>query len=377
MRLGFDLRPFLKEETGVGIYYRNLLFELAQIDRENEYFLFSSSLKDDFPQEKVPPFARGHFRHFRFPVKAVNFFWYELGWPRLDIFFQQELDLTHSPTPLPLPTMGKKIITIHDLFFVDFPQRANRDARVHFQKKIKKALQEADGIITVSHFSKKAILERFPVEEKKIEVIHLGLSSRYLEEISLFEIETIKRKYHLFSPFILFVGAFESRKNLPHLVEAFARVREKDKELHLVLVGREGGDSENIRQAMARYGLESSIKILGYIPENDLRCLYRAAKAFVFPSYCEGFGIPLLEAMASSLPIAASRASSIPEVARDAALYFEPEDTEDMAEKVVLILKDEKLRQELVARGKKRASDFHWRTTALRTLSFYYQLLGK
>ena len=120
MRIGFDVRPFLKEETGIGIYFKNLLFSLSQIDQDNEYYLFSSSFKDRFLTHKIPPFSRMRFRDFPIPVKAVSFFWNKLGWPPLDYFFKTGLDLTHSPSPLILPTKGKKVITVYDLFFMDF-----------------------------------------------------------------------------------------------------------------------------------------------------------------------------------------------------------------------------------------------------------------
>src|SRR4030042_1056628 len=124
MRIGFDLRSFLKEETGVGVYFRNLLRELAAVDRENEYFLFSSSWKDRFPPERLPGFARQRFRDFRLPVRLVNFLWYRIGWPTLDSFFRARLDLTHSPVPLHLPTRGRKVITVCDLFFLEPPALA-------------------------------------------------------------------------------------------------------------------------------------------------------------------------------------------------------------------------------------------------------------
>ncbi|MCX6559940.1 MAG: hypothetical protein NTZ26_05435, partial [Candidatus Aminicenantes bacterium] len=115
MRIGFDLRPFLKEETGVGVYLKNLLFELARIDREDEFFLFSASWKDRFPTAKIPPFAQCHFLDKKWPVRMVNFLWQDLGRPSLDALFGTRLDLTHSATPLPLPTKGRAIVTVCDL----------------------------------------------------------------------------------------------------------------------------------------------------------------------------------------------------------------------------------------------------------------------
>ena len=129
MRIGVDVRPFLSRETGVGTYLKNLLFQLARIDEANEYCLFSSSWKERFPVEKIPSFAKSRFRDLRIPVRTVNFLWYRLGRPSLDSNFGTKLDLTHAPTPLALPTGGKKIVTVYDPFFLDQPGKADRQAR--------------------------------------------------------------------------------------------------------------------------------------------------------------------------------------------------------------------------------------------------------
>jgi len=377
MRIGFDLRPFLKEETGVGIYFKNLLFHLAQIDNKNEYFLFSSSWKDRFPARKIPALARKDCRDFRIPVRAVNFFWNRLGWPPLDYFFRKELDLTHSPTPLLLPTKGKKIVTVHDLFFMDFPEKASREARRDFFKRTKNSLERADGIVTISRFTKNALRDKFNIPEEKVKVIYLGLDHKFWEDIAPSELEETRRKFDLPSSFILFVGALEPRKNLLNLIEALKIIHNKYKKIQLVIVGPKGEDYKNLEERIGQNRLENWVKILGYLPEKEVRNLYHLASVFAFPSLCEGFGFPLLEAMASGLPIAASSASAIPEVARDAALYFRPEDPENIAEKIVLLLKDENLRRSLQAKGKKRALDFDWKTTASETLSFYQAIFEK
>ncbi len=377
MRIGFDLRPFLKEETGVGTYYRNLLFHLAQIDKGNEYFLFSSSLKDRFPAEKIPAFAKMKFRHFPFPVKATNFFWYRLGWPPLDYLFKQQLDLSHSPNPLILPTKGKKVITVHDLFFMDFPQKAEREVKKIFVHKIRDSLQRADGVIAVSQFTKDDIRDKFGLESEKVRVIYHGMDQKFQEEIDAQELERTRQKFSLPPSFILFVGTLEPRKNLLYLVDALKMIHEDYQKILLLIIGREGQDSRNLRGRIKQKKLESWVKFTGYLPEKDLKSIYRLASAFVFPSFCEGFGLPLLEAMASGLPIAASRAPAIPEIAQEAALYFRPEDPEDMAEKIIRLLVDETLRQSLRSEGKKRILDFDWKKAAAETLHFYQELVGK
>jgi glycosyltransferase involved in cell wall biosynthesis len=375
MRIGFDLRPFLKQETGVGVYFRNILFELARLDTENEYFLFTASWKDRFPEEKIPPFKKKQFRDFRWPVKMVNFFWYRLGRPTLDAVFKTRLDLTHSPTPLILPTHGKKIVTVCDLFFMDFRSKADREARRHFYKKTEASLRRADGIVAISKFTKKALTERFGLDERKIKVTYLGLNDIYKRPGSGGEAEAARRDFGLPAEFLLFVGASEPRKNLPRLMDALAIIHKKYKKMPLVLVGRRGGDHACVCERIRALDLESQVRILGYLDEQHVRNLYHAASAFVFPSLCEGFGLPLLEAMACDLPVAASGVSALPETGKDAAVYFNPEDAEDIASKAIRILRDEELRKNLKARGRERAGAFSWEKTAAETRDFYRSLL--
>jgi len=377
MRIGFDVRPFLKRETGVGIYCRNLLFHLAQIDRSNEYFLFSSSLKDRFPLQKIPPFLRKEFRHFRFPVRVVNLFWHKLSWPPVDYFFRTDLDLTHSPTPLILPTKGKKIVTVYDLFFMDFPDMTDREARKNFATRIKDSLLKADGVVAISEFTRNQLLERFALDENKVKVIYLGLDREFHTDISSEEREEVRKKYSLPPSFVLFVGAIEPRKNLLKLIDALKIVHEKYKKIPLVVIGREGLDYKNLEKKIEQFEFRAWVKMMGYLPDEEVKAFYRLASVFAFPSLCEGFGLPLLESMASGLPVVTSEHSAMSEVAQDAALYFHPEDPEDIADKLILALKDEELRKTLREKGKKRALDFDWGTTAAETLSFYESLFRK
>ena len=374
MRLGFDLRPFLTHETGVGVYFRNLLFELARLDRENEYCLFSASWKDRFAPDRLPPFARRRVRDLRVPVRAVNFAWYRLGRPRLDWIFGAPLDLTHSPTPLPLPTRGRKIVTVCDLFFMDYPGKADAEARRHFLKRTAESLRAADGVVTISEFTAAALRERFGLDAAKIIVTPLGLSRPFLEDAPPGGEEATRRTYALPEEFLLFVGATEPRKNLPRLIEALSIVRKTYRPVPLVIVGREGGDQARVLAEIKARGLEGGVRFLGYLPEPEVRALYRAAAAFVFPSYCEGFGLPLLEAMACGLPSAASGVSALPEVGGDAALYFRPEDPGDIAAKIIRLLSDRDLRADLRARGRARARAFTWEKTAAATLAFYREV---
>jgi glycosyltransferase involved in cell wall biosynthesis len=376
MRIGFDLRPFLKEETGVGVYLRNLLFELAALDKDNEYCLFSASWRDRFAESRLPPFARRRFRDVRWPVRAVNALWQDLGRPALDRFFGGRLDLTHSATPLLLPTRGRTIVTVCDLFFLEDPERADREARRKFLRKIGGALGRADGVLTISDFSRRGILERFGLPAEKIKRTYLGLDPIFRSQADPNRIASLRKELDVPAEFLLFVGALEPRKNIPGLIDALGILRRRGRAVPLVLVGRPGGDSARVAARIRDAGLEAWIRPAGYRPDRDVRALYAAATALVFPSFAEGFGLPLLQAMACGLPAAVSGCSALPEIGRDAAVYFDPAVAEEMAAVLDALLRDEAGRRAMGERGRLRAADFDWGRTAAETLEFYRQVAG-
>ena len=377
MRIGYDIRPFLRQATGVGIYFKNLLFSLARIDNTNVYYLFSSSYKDRFRREDLPPFTRSEFRDSRYPVKLINLLWHKVGWPPLDTFFNAELDLTHSPIPLLLPTKGKKIVTVYDLFFMDFPDLVQGEARKNFSRRIEQSLHSADGILVISKFVKDQIVNRFSLNEDKIKVVYLGVDPDYSNKPSETHMEIVKNKYGLPSKFILFVGAIEPRKNLVKLIEALGFIRKKPVDVSLVIAGKKGMDYQNLIRKIEDSQLQSKVLFLDYLPEIDLKALYHLASCLVFPSLCEGFGLPLVEAMASECPLVISRAPALPEIASDAALYFHPEDAEEMASQIITVLENEDKRRDLIEIGNHRVRDFSWKRTAENTLEFYKSVMKK
>jgi len=371
MRIGLDIRPFLKQATGVGVYYKNLLFSLAEMDHENRYFLFSSSLKDRFPQSMLPPFARREFRDRRLPVMILNYLWHTWEWPPVDHFFREELDLTHSPIPLILPTRGKTIVTVHDLFFMDQPQLVGREAGKFFRRRIGNSLRDADGILTVSRFVKTQILERFSVNEKKVQAVYHGVNASFFESPGEEFLETVRQKHALPSSFLLFVGTVEPRKNLLRLIDALSLLARDQIQVPLVIAGKKAMDYGRLQDRIQKHGLESHVLLLDFLPLLELRALYRLAEALVFPSLSEGFGLPVVEAMASGLPCVLSRAPAIPEIAQQAAIFFDPNESEDIASAIRRVLTEEKLRENLIAQGLKRSEDFSWKKAAEKTLRFY------
>jgi glycosyltransferase involved in cell wall biosynthesis len=307
-------------------------------------------------------------------VRLVNFLWYRLGRPTLDSFFGARLDLAHSPSPLILPTRGRKVVTVCDLFFLERPDLADAEARREFYKRTRRAVDEADGVITISEHSRRAVLEKLNAPAAKVRAVPLGVAPAFFDAPPRGALEDARRRHGLPERFVLFVGAFEPRKNLPRLVEAWRAVRARLPGTALVLAGRSGGDFQNVRDAVKRLGLEDSVRTLGYVAQWELASLYRLATAFVLPSLCEGFGLPLLEAMAAGLPAAVSRTSALPEVGGDAVMFFDPLRSESISETLIRLLEDDVLRRELSRRGAERARRFRWSETARLALDFYRSL---
>ena len=375
MRIGLDLRPFLKQETGIGVYFKNLLHSLARIDQSNEYFLFSSSWKDRFSSDRVPAFNRKNFRDLRVPVKVMDFLWYRLGWPPLETFFRQNMDLTHSATPLILPTLkGKKIVTVHDLFFMDYPDQTDKVTQKYFFRQTARSLHAADGVITVSFYVKDELLKKFDLNASCVKVVYHGRNKQFEKDASPDVVDALRRKYELPESYILFVGAMEARKNLPNLVTALKIIHSEYRKIPLVIAGRKGPGTPNFLERISQNQLGPWVRILDYLPFEELHALYHSASLLVYPSFCEGFGFPLLEAMASGLPIVTAEVAALPEIARDAALYCDPFQAEDIARKVIQVLSNADLCQKLVRKGKKRILDFDWEKTAFNTLDFYNTL---
>jgi glycosyltransferase involved in cell wall biosynthesis len=287
------------------------------------------------------------------------------------------MDLTHSSTPLILPTAGKAVVTVHDLFYLDHPEMTDEHTRRSLVSRTADSLARADGIIAVSRFTRDDLLEKFPLDPGKITVIHHGTNKRFRVQTSTAFKNVLRKKYDLPSEFLLFVGAVEPRKNLTTLVEALKILHERGRRIPLMIAGRRGSDLVRVKDRIAGEGLEPWVRVFDYLPDEDVQGLYSLATLFVFPSLCEGFGFPLLEAMASGVPIAAARVSALPEVAGDAALFFDPRSAGQMAEVMLQGLEDEEVRTALIDRGKERILDFDWERSARATLDFYLTVAGR
>ncbi len=378
MRVGFDLRPSLKEETGVGVYYRTVLAHMARLPRggDIEAFLFSSSWKDRFPPDRLPPFARRRVADLRCPVRLVNRLWGAWGWPPLDAVFRARLDLTHSPTALVLPTRGRSVVTVYDLFFMSEPARSDREAVRVFRRRIRGSVARADGVVVISEFTRAEVLRRLDLRPEKVRVARPGVGAAFREPLPAPALEEARSRLGVPPRFALFVGALERRKNVPGLLHALKRLRDGGLRVPLVVAGRDGEDAAEVRRTATLLGLEGDVRLTGYLAERDVRALYGLADLLVVPSFEEGFGMTLAEAMASGLPAAVSASGALPEVGGNAAAYFDPRDSADMADAIAGVWSDPGRRAAMAARGREVSAAFEWDRAAAETLSFYEQVLG-
>jgi glycosyltransferase involved in cell wall biosynthesis len=369
LRIAIDARKL--RDYGIGTYVRNLLRHLSRIDSNTEYVLFcraedcalAEELGENF--RAVPEPAR--------PYSASE----QLRIP-MDIR-REGIDLFHAPHyVLPPLTPCKSIVTIHDCIHLRFPQYLpNRLAYAYARSSLWFATHRSNRVLTVSEASKRDILRYFTVPERKIDVIYNAIDERFGELPAPEEIERVRDRYQLNAPYVLYAGNIKPHKNLERLIEAFHMVRRADLEhVKMLIIGDEISKYATLRRAVHRYKLHKHVRFFGFVPDKTLAVLYRLARAFVFPSLYEGFGLPPLEAMASGTPVITSNVSSLPEVVGDAALLIDPYDPEAIAEAMRRVLLDSDLREDLRQRGLRRVGEFSWERSVRRVRQIYAEVLA-
>ena len=301
---------------------------------------------------------------------------------RLQLILRRErADIIHFTNYL-IPVLrlsdAKYVVTIHDLTAWKFTETLPPIYLPYIKWAIFHAVKTADLIVSVSDAVKQEIAELFGLNIERIRTCYNGVAKSFLEspKTAPDKIGTIKDKFGIKKDFLLFVGTIEERKNVVTLVKAFGRVRNY-KDLQLVLVGRPGYRFSMFNKYLNEHGLNGEVIVTGYVSEEEKIALYDGAAAFVYPSLYEGFGIPLVEAMARGVPIVASRIPSTEEIANKAALYYDdPFDYKALADRILELLDSDTLQRDLVERGVKRAQEFSWEKVSKEYLRAYRELLG-
>lgn len=354
-----------KRIDGTRVYILNMLKYFGDLDKKDTFFLYH---KNKFNSHLTPPNFKNYF------VKKISFpfFWTQLCLA-LELF-RERPDVLWMPMhniPLLRSSKIKAVVTIHDLAFKIFPEYFPKKELLKLNLLCNNAIKYSQHIIAISETTKEDILKFYPeIAENKISVVYHGfdkeLFQQKVEEKNAFEI----LEHYKLQPqkYLLYVGAIQPRKNLNTLIEAFEKVKKRNHDLRLVLAGEKAWQVESTLEKISSSEFKDDIIITGTIPFGKLPVLYQNSCAFVFPSLYEGFGIPVLEAMASGAPTILAKNSSLLEVGGDAATYFETKNSDSLAERINEILLNGNLRDDLVRKGKKHCQNFSWQKSAQETL---------
>lgn len=363
-RIAIDARKI--RDFGIGTYVRNLILELAEIDADNRYFLFVGP--DDVD---ALPDLPDHFETViqRAPVYSIREL-YALSWQLLRL----KIDLYHATHyVLPLWVPCKAVVTIHDIIHLLYPEYLpNRLAFFYAERMIRHGLHRGDRVITVSHNTRSDLRDYFGVKGRKIEVVHNGIEQSFRRELPIEERDRHLEALGIEAGYVLFVGNPKPHKNLDNVIKAYAQaVRGGDIDAPLVCVGDRSGLELKIRLRAEQLGLEDRIILLGHVDQEVLPAIYQGAALFMYPTLYEGFGLPVVEAMASGVPVITSNTSALKEIAAGYAHLVGPMDVDGMAAAVRRCLTDKEHHKNLRTAGLRRSQDFSWRRAAEQTLGVY------
>jgi glycosyltransferase involved in cell wall biosynthesis len=370
LRIAIDARKL--HDYGIGTYVRNLLVELARQDRRDTFVVLCKDAQDcAFVRALGPAFEAMVERSGNYSVRE------QIAVPAALV--RARVDLFHAPHYVVSPlTRCPYVVTIHDCIHLRFPQYLpNATARVYARTVMKLSAQRARRILTVSNASKEDILHYLDVPASKVEVIYNALDERLATPPTAEDLARVRQRFQLMWPFILYTGNIKPHKNVDRLIEAYSILRERGVEdVKLVIIGDEISKFPNLRRLIHKHQLHQHVRFHGFVPDATLAALYRLAAVFVFPSLCEGFGLPPLEAMAAGVPVITSNVSSLPEVVGDAAVLIDPTDASAIADAMARVLGDPTLSADLVRRGYERVKTFSWARSVARTHEVYSELIG-
>jgi len=367
LHIAIDAHSVGAKLGGNETYASNLIEALAAIDQSNRYTLYVTK------REAVDRFAN------RWPNFTVKETLPHTPLVRIPLTLSRELrrypvDLIHVQYTAPPLAPCPVVATIHDLAFEHLPETFNRRSWMQLRLTVRNTARRAAQIITVSDYSRRDIAETYGIAPPRINVTPEAAAASFAPVTNETELKNVQERCGIEGDYILSVCSIQPRKNLVRLIEAYSLLRQSRpgvKLPQLVLAGKRGWLDREIVAVAERNAAGRSILFTGYVPDEALPALYSGAACFVYPSYFEGFGLPILEAMQCGTPVVAGNRTSIPEVVGDAGLLFDPFDTQALVEALKQILDDASLRGTLRARGLRRAGQFSWKTTAQMTLKVY------
>lgn len=360
MKIAFDGKRAIQNFTGLGNYSRLLISLLCQHAPQHEYHLYAPNRKDEHP--RIQHFFNESPRLYcHYPD---NYWHYQKSvWRSWGICRQLEKDhieLYHGLSgelPLNISSCAgiKKVVTIHDLIFEHFPQYYKPIDRTIYSLKFRKACQDADKVIAICECTKRDLMRLYHVPEEKIQVVYQGCDPSFSIPVTTEEKEKIRKSYHLPEKFILNVGTIEERKNVLLIVQALKNIPE---DIHLIILGRETPYTLKVKAIAHKLGVGHRIRMMQNIPFPHLPAFYQMAQVFIYPSRYEGFGIPILEALSGGTPVIGATGSCLEEAGGPHSIYVHPDDVSSMEKAILMVLEDERKREEMVREGKVWAGRF-------------------
>lgn len=371
MKIGYDAKRAFKNFSGLGNYSRTLIRQMKEFFPENEYYLYTAKLPDtnsnfliDHNSLRIPHTITG---------KAFPSLWRSYGINK-DIL-KDKIDIYHGlSNELPIgisKTGAKSVVTVHDLIFMRFPGLYKPIDRTIYKKKLEYAVKAADHIIAISEQTKNDLLVYTNADPKRMSVVYQSCNPIFQNIASEEDKRIILKKYNLPETYLIYVGTIEKRKNLLSILKA---LHEGNLDIPLVVIGRETPYAQIVHQYIQEKGIKE-VYFLKNVPNEDLPILYQMAETFIYPSEYEGFGIPVLEAITSGVPVIAGKGSCLEETGGEASLYVNPEDIASLSRMIKDLHNDPEIRKNMIEKGLKHAENFSDQKISSQLNSIYARLL--
>lgn len=380
MRISLELQPCLKNKSGIGVYTYELTKRLQNYpDCQLTGDLFNFLNRNDISKD-VKGLNFNKDICSLIPYRVYRKLWNFIP-IQYNTLFKEERELSHFFNFIVPPRIkGKVVNTIHDLTYLLYPDTMNEENLKRISQDIDYSIKRSDKIITISKSTRQDLIDKLHIPAEKIEVIYPGVEVSQFNQVYTEEMrQVVRTRYKLPKKYMLYMGTIEPRKNIESIVEAFALFKKEEisnvEDVKLVIAGKKGWLYESIFKCIQRLELQDEVVFTDYVDEMDKALIYQMALVFVFPSLYEGFGIPVLEAMAAGVPVITSNVSSLPEVAGDAAILVEPCDRVAIAKGMQQCIKRDKGIEELIERGYKQIRRFSWDKSAEQLHALYQRLI--
>ncbi len=373
LKIAIDYTSAINQNAGIGRFVRSLVGSIVERDTTDAFLLLHAA-PNPGRAAVYPGGSNVHRRELRISERWMNILWHRLQVPLPADWLTGPVDVFHSPDfVLPPVRATRSILTVHDLAFLLYPECADARLRAYLERTVPRSVQRADYVVADSENTRNDVICLLGVPPERVTVVPGGVDPSFKPVTDEAAKSAFKQRIGLDdeTPYILFVGVIEPRKNLVGLIEAFDILKGRSLPHKLVVVGRRGWLSDSTMERADRSLYRNDIIFPGFIPDGDLNTLYSAAESFAFPSHYEGFGLPVLEAMACGTPVVSSRASSLPEVVGDAGMQVDPDDPERLASALELLALNPEMRADFSVRGLARAATFTWDAAADVMLEVY------